>query len=51
MGRRLVDFRLGLGPKLIDGARLGISRFPAKLGLTTHEMACLLGGLRIGLPG
>ena len=38
-------------PKSIDGASLAVGRFPAKLGPTTHEMACLLGGLKIGLPG
>ena len=41
----------GLCPKSIDGASLAVGRFPAKLGPTTHEMACLLGGLKIGLPG
>ena len=45
------DFRLDLVPKPIDGARLAVGRFPAKPGHTAHEMACLLVGLRIGLPG
>ena len=51
-GRCSADVRLRrLCPKPIDGAPLAVGRFPAKLGPTTDEMACLLAGLRIGLPG
>ena len=51
MGRRSADVRLDLVPNPIDGARLAVGRFPAKRGPTTHEIACLLAGFRIGLPG
>ena len=32
------DLRLDFVPKPIDGARLAVGRFPAKLGPTTHEI-------------
>ena len=42
MAQCSADVLLDLVPKPIDGARLAVGRIPAKLGNTTHEMACLL---------
>ena len=42
MAQCSADVLLDLIPKPIDGARLAVGRIPAKLGNTTHEMACLL---------